>query len=324
MEVSGLEHHVASGLIRSTTLSTKDTCNTHRLFGIADRQIVLTQLMFITIECHEFGAFRLSAHHYLMTNHHICIEAMHRLTISHHDVVGNVNNIIDRTKSNHFQFVLQPLGAFLHIAIGHTQTNITLASLFVLNLNINGHIFVVNLKCFAIRTMQRCVIAILHQPSIQIASHTPMGKCISTVGSDVNLDDPIALQMIIFGGWSANNCIFGQDNDAIMTLANTNFVFSTNHAIRFNATQLSLLDNELLIAIIEHTTQIGHYHLLTSCHIRCTTDNLLRFSFPQINGGEMKMGVGDILACEHLAHKQPFQTAFDGLHFLQSIHLQTT
>ena len=74
-----------------------------------------------------------------------------------------------------------------------------------------------------------------------------------------------------------------------MVVADTDFVLSTNHAQRLYTTQLRLLNHELLVAVIEHTAQIGHNHLLASSHIRCTTHNLLRLTFAQVNRCYMQM-----------------------------------
>ena len=324
MEIGSFEHHVACGFVGSTTLSSKDTGNTHRLLSVANREVVLAKNVLITIERHKLGALGLGANHNLVALNHIGIKAMHRLAVSHHDVVGDVNNIVNRTQADNFQFILEPFGTFLHIAIGNAQANITLASLLVLDFNIDGKVFVVNRKRLAIRTMQRCVIAILHQPSIQVASHAPMRKGISTIGRDVNLNHPIALQIVIFGSRCSHHSVIGQHYDSVVAGSHANLVFGTNHSVRLDTTKLCLLDHKLLVSIIEHATQVGHNHLLSGSHIRRSAHNLLGLSLSQVNGGEMKVGVGNILASEHLAHEQAFQTAFNRLHFLQSVNLQTT
>ncbi len=131
MEISTFEHHIASGFIRTTTFSSKDSSNTHRLFGIADTQVVFTQRMLLAIKRDKLCSFSLSADNYLMTLYHICIKAMHRLTISHHYIIGDVHYVVDRTKTYDAQFFLQPFRTFLHFTTTDAHTSISLASICV-------------------------------------------------------------------------------------------------------------------------------------------------------------------------------------------------
>ena len=65
--------------------------------------------MLLTVKGLERRALRHRLHHNLMTFHHVCIEGMQRLTIGHHDVVGDINDVIDWTQTNSGQLVLQPV-----------------------------------------------------------------------------------------------------------------------------------------------------------------------------------------------------------------------
>ena len=241
---------------------------------------------------------------------------MHGLAISHHHIVGDVNDVVNRTYAHCREALLHPVGALLHVAIGHAQANVALAGLLVLNLYIDGQVFVINGESAAVRTMQGCFVAVLLQPSIQVAGNTPVGKCISTIGGDVDFDHPVALQMIIFSSRCSHHSVVGQHDDAIVRSSDANLVLGTNHAQALMTTQLSTLDLEFLVAIVEHTAHVGNNHLLTSLHIRSTADNLLgSFSLAQIDGGEMQMRVGDVLARQHLSYEKPFQATFNTLYF---------
>ena len=127
--------------------------------------------------------------------------------------------------------------------------------------------------------MERSLVAVLLQPRIKVASHAPMREGIGTVGGDVNLNEPVALQVIILSGGRTYDCILGQNDDAVVTGANTNLVLGTNHTVGFDAAQFRLLDDELLIAVVEHTAQIGYDDLLACSHVGSTTDNLRGFAF---------------------------------------------
>ena len=110
-----------------------------------------------------------------------------------------------------------------------------------------------------------------------------MGKGISTIGGDVDFDHPVALQMIILSSRCTYYSVIREYDDAIVRSSDANLVLGTNHAQRLNAAQLGLLDDKLLVAIVEHTAQVSHYDLLACCHVRCSTDYLLRLTFTQVH-----------------------------------------
>ena len=242
---------------------------------------------------------------------------MHGLAIGHHHVVGDVDDIVNRTYAHSRQTLLHPLGTLLHVAIGHAQADVALASLLVLNLYVDGQVFVIDGEGAAVRTMQGCFVAVLLQPGIQVAGNTPMGKGIGTICGDVDFNYPVALQMIILSSRCSYYSVLREYDDAIVRSSDANLVLGTNHAQTLMTTQLSTLDLEFLVAIVEHTAHVGNNHLLTSLHIRGTTDNLLRsFSLAQVDGGEMQMRVGDVLTRQHLSYEKPFQATFNTLYFL--------
>ena len=241
---------------------------------------------------------------------------MQRLTVSHHHVVGDINDIIDRTQTDDGQFVLQPFWRLLHLAAGDAHTGIALAGLAVLDGYVDIQVVVINRKSIACWTMQRCLHSTSLHPGIQITSHTIVRQRIRAVGGNVNLYHPVAFQMIVFSRRLTHRSVFRQYDDTVVRGTHTDFVFCANHTQRLNAAQLRFLDLELLVAVIEHTTQIGNDHLLTSCHIGSATHNLLWFALTQVNGCHMQVvAVGMCLTGEHLAHIQSFQSSFNCLYF---------
>ena len=174
MEVSTLQYYIFCCFVSSTTLSTEDTSNTHRVFLIANCEVVLTKYMLFTIQSNELLSLVFILNDDMMTLNHVCIKTVHRLTVSHHDIVSDINDIIDWTQTDNIQFVFQPLWTFLYLTISNTQTSITTASISVLNCHINRKVMIVNLKCITRWAMQRSLITILCQPCIEVASYTIM------------------------------------------------------------------------------------------------------------------------------------------------------
>lgn len=172
--------------------------------------------MLLAIESNKLGVLWLGTNYNLMTGNHVCIEAVQWLAVCHHDIVGDIHDIVDRAQADDVQLILQPLRTFLHITTGDAYTGITLASLSILNFNIDRKILVVYHKLIARWAMQACLVAILLQPGIQVAGYTPVTERISTVGCDINLDEPVALQVIILSSRLTYRSIFREYDDAVV------------------------------------------------------------------------------------------------------------
>ena len=148
---------------------------------------------------------------------------------------------------------------------------------------------------------------------------------VSAVGGDIDLDEPVALETVVFGCGRAYDSVGGQHDDAIVAGADAYLVLSTDHAVGLDATQLALLDDELLVAVVELGAEGGHDDLLAGSHIGRAADNLLNLGGTDIHGADMHViTIGMGLAGEHFAHDQALQTTLDGLYFFHAIHLETT
>ena len=116
--------------------------------------------------------------------------------------------------------------------------------------------------------------AIAHQPGIQITGYTPMTQTIGTVCRDVNLDEPVALQMIILCSGCTDNCIIRQYDDTIVAGTDADLILCTDHTVRLHTTEFGLLDDKLLVTVVEHTTQISYNHFLACGYVRRTAHDL--------------------------------------------------
>ena len=138
VEVGALEEHVLCGLIRTTPLTAKHTSDAHGFLCITDGQIMVREFVFHSVKGDEGSAFGHCLHHHLLPRDHISIEAMQRLAVSHHDIIGDVHDVIDGTQTDDTQLFLQPLGAFFHLTASQRHTAIARASLIVLDTDVNG------------------------------------------------------------------------------------------------------------------------------------------------------------------------------------------
>ena len=324
MEIGTLQHHVCCSVVCTATLAAEYTGDTHGLLGIADAQVVQSKRVLLAVEGDKLGALGLGAHYNLMTLHLVGIKAVHGLTVSHHYIIGDIHDVVDRTQTDDLQFVLQPFWTLLHLASRHAHTGITLAGLGVLNSHLHGQVVIIHHKTTTVGAMQTCLLAICHEPCIEVAGHSPMRECIRAVGGDVNLDEPVALKVVVFSGRLPHLGVLRQHNDSGMVGANTYLVLCAYHSAAFHATQFRLLYNKLLVAVVEHAAQVGNNHLLSGSHVGGAAYNL-RWSFTsEVNSGYMQMvTVGMHFACEHLAHIQSLEATLHGLHLFQCVNFES-
>ena len=253
VEVGTFQHYVACVFVCSTALSAEYSGNAHWFFGVANSKVVLAKGMFLAVERDELLAFVLVFHDDLPTCYHICIEAVHRLSVSHHNVIGNVYNVVDRANANYVEPVFQPLWAFFYLAIGNAKARIATASVRVFYLYFDRKVVVVYFKLAAIRAMQRCFVSVLLQPRIKVARYAVMAQRIGTVGSNVYFNQPVAVELVILCCRHTHLCIFGQNNNAVVACSYADFVFSANHSQTLDTSQLTLLDGERVVAIVQYT-----------------------------------------------------------------------
>ena len=130
--------------------------------------------------------------------------------------------------------------------------------------------------------------------------------------------------MVIFGGRLTHRGVLGQHDDTVVAVAYSYLVFGTNHTERLYTTQLAALDGKFLVAIIEHTAQVGNDYLLAGSHIGGAADDLLGSFLAQVYGGHVQVvRVGMGLAGKHFTHIETLQATTDRLYLFEGAHFET-
>src|SRR5574344_1810801 len=122
--------------------------------------------------------------------------------------------------------------------------------------------------------MQRSSISVTHQPCVEVSSNTVMRQCVSTIGCNIDFDDPVAFEMIIFRCGHTHLGRLRQNDNAGMIGAYTDFILSANHAEAFDTTKFCLFYRKFIIAVIKHAAKVGNNNLWSGSYIWSSADNL--------------------------------------------------
>ena len=171
--------------------------------------------------------------------------------------------------------------------------------------------------------MQRRLVAVAHEPGVEVAGNAVVRAGISAVGRYVYFNHPVAFNTVILGSGRAYLGFLRQDDDAVVGSADTDFVFRANHAEAFNATQFGTLDGEAFLAVVEFGAKRGNDDLLPLRHVGRAADNLHGLFCTDIDAAHVHVvGIGVRLAGKHFGHHEALQPALYGLHFFHAAHFE--
>ena len=104
-----------------------------------------------------------------------------------------------------------------------------------------------------------------------------MRTSICTVGRNIYFDQEITFETEISRSGRAHRRVGGQDHNTIVSCAYTDLIFGANHTVAFHTTQLRLLNDEFIIAIVEFCAKRCDNYFLTGGHIMRTAYDLRGF-----------------------------------------------
>ena len=146
MEVGTFQHHIHRRLIGTRAFTSKHSSYTHWSGLIANGKVVFSQNVFFSVQGNKLFPSIVVLHYDMMPIHHVCIKTMHWLSISHHNIVGNVHNVVYWAQTYNVQLVFQPFRTFLNITIRKAQASITSTCFGIFYSDFNGKFVVVYLK----------------------------------------------------------------------------------------------------------------------------------------------------------------------------------
>ena len=193
VEICALEEHVSSSFCYSRLLTAEYSCKTHRLLGISDHEVCCAESTLNSVKSNELLAFLRSADYYLATSDLRCIKCMKRLADLMKNEVGDINDIVDRTKTYCKELLLKPLRGCCYLYSLDGCSCITRSSISCEDLYRNRLSFAL-CKCRNIRNIEFAWNIIMLEVGIQVAGNTDMRSGIHAVCGETDLDDCICCE----------------------------------------------------------------------------------------------------------------------------------
>ena len=173
----------------------------------------------------------------------LVVESVHRLTVLEHNVVGNINDVIDRANAAGVQTLAHPRRGRLDLDILDDAGGVARAQIGVLDLD--GHILVdVVAHALDLRGLdaERTV-----EGSCGLAGQTDHAQAVRTVRGDLEIGDPVVQTEYLFDVL-ANRGAGRQEQDAVLArirhaaVGQAEFLERAHHAVGRHAAQLALGD----------------------------------------------------------------------------------
>ena len=135
---------------------------------------------------------------------------------------------------------------------------------------------------------------------------------IDAVWCNIDFDNRVIFNVIVFGGGCAHFHARGQHNNAVVRCAHANLVFGANHTERLLSANLRFLDYKLFVTVVKHCANGGYNHFLSCGNIRRAAYNCQQFGAAHVNGCNVQVvGIGVVDAGFHFANHKAFQSAFN-------------
>ena len=136
IEVCGLEDNGGGVVHDFGILATHDACQANGLVTVSDDQHAGLQVADNAVQSGQSLALFSLADHDLVGTNVTVVESVHGLAVLQHDIVGDVNDVVDGADAVCSQAVTQPLGRGTDLDIGNHSCGVAVAQVLCGNLHI--------------------------------------------------------------------------------------------------------------------------------------------------------------------------------------------
>ena len=110
VEAGCLEQHSLYIIGNHRILAAHDTCDANCFLAVTDHQDIFIHGTLLAVQSHELLTLIGAAYQNLMTGNGVQVVSVHGLTILFHDIVGDIDDVVNRTDTIDCQSALHPLG----------------------------------------------------------------------------------------------------------------------------------------------------------------------------------------------------------------------
>ena len=243
MEVRGFENDSLGVVHNLGVCAAHNACNSDRLVVVADGEHLVAQVMIYAVKGLDGLTVAGAADNDAAVGQALVVESVHRLTVLEHNVVGNINDVIDWTDAAGVQTLAHPRRGRLDLDILDNAGGVARAQVGVLDLD--GHILVdVVAHALYLRGLdaERTV-----EGSRSLAGQTDHAQAVRAVGRNLKIGNPV-VQTEHLLDVLANRGAGRQEQDAVLAriryaaVGQTQLLERAHHAVGRHAAQLALGD----------------------------------------------------------------------------------
>ena len=237
-----LKQQAGGVLIHAGVGTAHDAGKCHRLFGIADDQIVGVQSELLLIQRDDLFARMGAAHIDGAAGDLVQVKGVHGLTHFQQGVVGDIHHIADGAQAAQSQMALHPAGRLAHADVAHIVCHVAGAQIRSLHLDGDGRIRFADSLVVHGGHVQG-----LAQNGSHLAGDAQNGLAVRAVGGDGDIKD-IVIQTHHGSNVGAGDRILGQNEQAVDLRAREQVVVQAQlfagaqHTVGLHALHLAGLD----------------------------------------------------------------------------------
>ena len=303
VEVCGLENDGLGVIHNLGVCAAHNACNSNRLVVVADGKHLVAQVVIYAVQSLDGLTVAGTADNNAAVGQALVVERMHRLAVLEHNIVGDINDIVDRTNAAGMQTLTHPRRRRLDLDILNNAGGVARAQVGVLDLN--RHILVdIAANALYLRGLnaERTV-----EGSRSLAGQTDHAQAVRAIGRDLKIGNPV-VQTEYLLDVLANRGAGRQEQDAVLAriryaaVGQTQLLERAHHAVGRHAAQLALGD--LHAARQGGLVQADRADLANGCrrYIGCAGDDLHRLLLADIELADLQMvGIRVIDNLEDLA-----------------------
>ena len=305
LKAGGLEDDGVGALVDAAVLAAHDAGYRAGLFLVGDDQHLLAQGSVHAVQCLDGLAGAGVADNDLVALDILDVKGVHRLAVLEHDVVGDVDDVVDRAHAAGAQTLAHPARGRADLDIFDDSGHIALAELLVLHLNRE---IVVDVAAAAL-DLRLMEVERLVEGGRRLAGKTDDRQAVRAVRGDLKLDGGVVAAQRR-GDVLADLAVLLDEEDAVLdgvrevAFGQAQLTQRAEHAVGHHASELALGD---LDAVWQLGFVQGHRHDVACMDVGRASHNLHRLPLADIQLADHQMvGVRVLFHRQNLADHYVF------------------